>query len=200
MCGTDWGERVSGVELAQPGLQLVVEPLHGLHRREKHLLTLGVEQKPPQLLDVVGDEVEQRLSGQLRDVAFQSGDGGLAAPHQLASDGRIGFDVSWHAREQGPGWLGVRQRPEDVVALEDGPQRVRHQGIRPAHDLQEAGAARGEAQPLGDVDEQSAAGLRHGGPGRQLPEGQPEGLHRVGHHLLMTDGEVDVELLVTGLG
>ena len=58
----------------------------------------------------------------------------------------------------------------------------------------------GDGQPLGDVDEQSAAGLGHGCGGRHLPEGEPEGLHRVGHHLLMTDGDVDVVLPVAGLG
>ena len=31
-----------------------------------------------------------------------------------------------------------------------------------------------------------------------LPDGQPQGLHRVGHHLLVTDGEVDVVLPVAG--
>ena len=58
----------------------------------------------------------------------------------------------------------------------------------------------GEASALGDVDEQPPAGLGHGRGGRQLPEGEPEGLHGVGHHLLMTDGDVDVVLPVAGRG
>ena len=68
------------------------------------------------------------------------------------------------------------------------------------HELQEAGAARRRSQALGDVDEQPPAGLVHRRRGRQLPEGEPEGLHGVGHHLLVTDGDVDVVLAVVGLG
>src|SRR4029450_5698846 len=37
-------------------------------------------------------------------------------------------------------------------------------------------------------------GYRPGG--RYLPEGEPEGLHGVGHHLLVTDGDIDVVLAV----
>ena len=58
----------------------------------------------------------------------------------------------------------------------------------------------GEARRLGDVDEQPPAGLVHRPQGRQLPQREPEGLHGVGHHLLMTDGDVDVVLLVAGRG
>ena len=36
--------------------------------------------------------------------------------------------------------------------------------------------------------------------GRQLPKGEPQGLHGVGHHLLMTDGDVDVVALIAGRG
>ena len=39
-----------------------------------------------------------------------------------------------------------------------------------------------------------------GAQGRQLPQGEPQGLHGVGHHLLMTDGDVDVVLCVAGRG
>ena len=58
----------------------------------------------------------------------------------------------------------------------------------------------GEARRLGDVDEQPPAGLVHRREGRQLPHGEPQGLHGVGHHLLMTDGDVDVVLSVAGRG
>ena len=67
-------------------------------------------------------------------------------------------------------------------------------------DLQEACAARRRRQALGDVDEQPPAGLVHRPEGRQLPQGEPQGLHGVGHHLLMTDGDVDVVLSVAGRG
>ena len=67
-------------------------------------------------------------------------------------------------------------------------------------DLQEACAARRRSQALGDVDEQPPAGLVHRPGGRQLPHGEPQRLHGVGHHLLMTDGDVDVVLPVAGRG
>src|SRR5215203_4987821 len=44
------------------------------------------------------------------------------------------------------------------------------------------------------------AGLVHGPACRQLPQGDPERLHGVGHHLRMTDGDVDVVLSVAGRG
>src|SRR3990170_672507 len=44
------------------------------------------------------------------------------------------------------------------------------------------------------------AGLVHGPAGRELPQGDPQGLHGVGHHLLMADGDVDVVLPVAGCG
>ena len=68
-----------------------------------------------------------------------------------------------------------------------------------AHELQEAGAARRRGQPSGDVDEQATAGLGHGRGGRHLPEREPQGLHRVGHHLLVPDREVDVVVVVIAL-
>ena len=67
-------------------------------------------------------------------------------------------------------------------------------------DLQEACAARRRSQALGDVDEQPPAGLVHPRERRQLEQGEPQGLHGVGHHLLMTDGDVDVVLSVAGRG
>ena len=98
-----------------------------------------------------------------------------------------------------PGTL-VRERPDEVAAIEDGLQRVPDQRIAFPHDLQEPCAARRRGQRLRDVDEQPPAGLGHGSGGRQLPDGEPEGLHGVGHHLLMTDGDVDVVLPVVGRG
>ena len=64
-------ERVGRVLLAQPRLQLLVEPPRGLHRRHEHLMALRIEQDPLQLLDVRQDEVEQRRSGLRPDVALQ---------------------------------------------------------------------------------------------------------------------------------
>ena len=64
----------------------------------------------------------------------------------------------------------------------------------------QAGAAGRRGEQLGDVDEQPPAGLGHRPPRRQLPHRQPQGLHRVGHHLLVTDGDVDVVRLIAGRG
>ena len=133
------------------------------------------------------------------DVAFQRGDGSLAAPDQRGDEGRIGLDRGWRdARDRLAGTL-ARERRDEAVACEDGLQRVAGQRIGLPHDLQEARAARWRGQDLGDVDEQAPASLGHGPGGRQLPHRQPQGLHGVGHHLLMTDGEVDVAGPVTGL-
>ena len=58
----------------------------------------------------------------------------------------------------------------------------------------------GDARICGDVDEQPPARFVHRPRRRQLPHREPERLHRVGHHLLMADGDVDVILLVARLG
>src|SRR5439155_1754206 len=86
------------------------------------------------------------------------------------------------------------------AAIEDGLQRVPDQRIGLPNELQEAGAARWRSQVLGDVDEQPPAGHVHRPEGCQLPQGEPQGLHGVGHHLLMTDGDVDVIVSVAGHG
>ena len=64
-------ERVGRVLLAQPRLQLVVEPPRGFHPGHDHLLAWRIEQDLLQLLDVRQDEVEQRLPGLPMDVALQ---------------------------------------------------------------------------------------------------------------------------------
>src|SRR5256885_6887408 len=53
-------ERVGRVLLAQPRLQLFVEPPGGLHRRHEHPTALRIEQNPPQLLKV--DRKSTRLN------------------------------------------------------------------------------------------------------------------------------------------
>ena len=134
-------ERVGRVLLAEPRLQLVVEPPGGLHRRHEHLMALRIEQDPPQLLDVGQDEVEQRRSGPRPDVALQGGDGGLAARDQVGDDRRIGLDRG--GRRGGPPAGG----PPGLSSGSDGmksprsrtvSQRVPDQRIAPPHDLEEA--------------------------------------------------------------
>ncbi|CCF83973.1 hypothetical protein NITHO_2930003 [Nitrolancea hollandica Lb] len=194
-------ERVGCVLLAQPCLQLVVERPGGLHPRHDHLMALRIEQDPPQLLDVRHDEVEQRRSGLRPDVALQGGDGGLAASDRLGDDGRIGLDWGWRgAASRRPAGTLVRERQDEVTAIENGLQRVPDQRIASPQDLQEAGAARRRSQALGNVDEQPPAGLVHGLARRELSQGVPQRLHGIGHHLLMSDGDVDVVLSVAGLG
>jgi hypothetical protein len=83
-----------------------------------------------------------------------------------------------------------------VISFEDGPDGVAHQRIGPADAVEQAGTARRRGQGLGDVDEQPPAGVDHRGPGRQQPDGEAERGHGVGHHLLMTDGQVDVVRVV----
>ena len=95
-------QRVGRVLLAQPRLQLLVEPPRGLHRRHEHLTASRIEQDPLQLLDVGQDEVEQRRSGLRLDVALQGGDGRLVALDQLGDDGRIGLDRGWPRRRAAP--------------------------------------------------------------------------------------------------
>ncbi len=135
------------------------------------------------------------------DLALQGGDGSLVARDQLGDDDRIGLDRSGRSgpRRHRGGSL-VRERPHEVTAIDDGLQRVPDQRIGSPQDVQEAGADRRRGQALGDVDEETAADLGHRSGGRQLPEGDPQGLHGVGHHLLMTDGDVDVVLAVVGRG
>src|SRR3970040_40595 len=134
-----------------------------------------IEQDPLQLLDVRQDEVEQRRSGLRPDVAFQGGDGSLAAPDQLGDDGRIGLDRGWRGARRRPAGTLVRERPDEVVAFEDGLQRVPDQRLGFPQDLQEACAARWRSQVLGDVDEQPPAGLVHRAEWRPLAQGENEG-------------------------
>ena len=71
-----------------------------------------------------------------------------AALDQLGDDGRIGLDRGGRAASAAsrPG-LVVRERRDEVAAVEDGLQRVADQRIGSPESLQEAGAAgrRGQA-------------------------------------------------------
>ena len=143
-------ERVGRVLLAQPRLQLVVEPPRGLHPRHDHLHASRIELDPLQLLDVRQDEVEQRRSGLRLDVALQRGDGRLAALDQLGEDGRIGLDRGGRAAaRRRPGGAFVRERRDEVAAVEDGLQRVPDQRIGFPEDPDEARAARRRSQASG---------------------------------------------------
>ena len=192
-------QRVGRVLLAQPRLQLLVEPPRGLHPGHERLEAQRVGQEPLQLLDVGQDEVEQRRPGLRPDVALQGGDGSLAAPDQLGDDGRIGLDRGRRGAGRRPAATVVRDRRDEVAAVEDRLQRVPDQRVLP-EGLQDGGAGRRRGQARGDVDEQPSAGLVHPRDRDQLVHGEPQGLHGVGHHLLVTDGDVDVVLPVVGRG
>src|SRR5215218_4627450 len=99
-----------------------------------------------------------------------------------------------------PGGALVRSLPDEVTAVEDGLQRVPDKRVGLPQHRHEIGTTRRRSQDLGDVNEQPPAGLVHGSACRQLPEGEPEGHHGVGHHLLMPDGDVDAVLSVAGRG
>src|ERR1051325_9198524 len=88
----------------------------------------------------------------------------------------------------------------DEVAVEDGLERVSDQWIGFPQGRYEACATRRRSQGLSDVNEQPPASFGHWPWGRHLPEREPQGLERIGHHLLMTDGNVDAVLPVGGLG
>jgi hypothetical protein len=123
------GERVRRVLLAQPRLELLVEPPGGIDRRHEHLMALRIEQDPPQLREVRLDEVQQLLPGQGLDVALRGGYGRLAAPDQLVDQSRIGLDRLLGATEQRPGrWL-VGERRDRAVAPQDGLQGIPGQRI-----------------------------------------------------------------------
>ena len=138
-------------------------------------------------------------SGLRLDVAFQGSDGCLAARDEVGDDRRIGLECGWRAAKQRRRGALVRERLDEAVALDDRLQSVQDQRIGFPGELQEGRATRRRGKPFGDIDEQPASGLGHARGGRHLPEGEPERLHGVGHHLLMADGEIDVVLPVVGL-
>ena len=152
-------ERVSRVLLAQPRLQLIVEPPRGLHRRHEHLMALRIEQDPLQLLDVRLDEVEQRRSGLRRMSRFKAAmEAWLRSISSATMAGSVSIGAG-RAANSGPGGPSSGSGADEAVAFEDGLQRVPDQriGLSPGP----PGGRRGPpARPgSGDVDEQPAAGL-----------------------------------------
>ena len=191
------GQGVGGVLLTQPLVQVLVEPPGGTHRHHDHLEAPRIEQDPPQLLEIRHDEVDQCGAGPGLDLLPQRTDGGTAVIDQLGDDGGIGFDGVRSAAGEG---ALVREGRDEVAAVEEALQGVPDQRIGSPQCFEQIGATRRCAQHPGDIDEQSPTGLRHGPPGRQLPEREAQGLHRVRHHLLMTDRHVDVVVVVAGCG
>ncbi len=191
-------EHVGRVALTQPVGQPVVQPPDRLHPGQDRLEALRVEGAPPKLVEVLHDEVEQIGARSTLDVAPQRRDRRLAAGDELLDDRGVRVQRSVRAAQGQSGRGRVRARP-DEVARRDRAQRVADQRIRSADQPEEGGATRLRAQELGDVDEQPAAGDAHRPSRRQLPHREPERLHRLGHHLLVADGDVDPVLVVVGL-
>ncbi len=111
----------------------------------------------------------------------------------------IGVDRGGRAAR---GWSGggiVGDRRDEVATVEHGLQRVADQRVASSHDLQETDPLRGRRQQWCHVDEQPPAGHVHRCERRQLPHGEPQRLHGVGHHLLVTDRHVDVVVPVVAL-
>src|SRR3981081_1533318 len=132
--------------------------------------------------------------------ALHSVSGFLVPCVEPGGDGGTGLDRGLRAAcRHGAGRL-VRRRWDEVVAFEDALQRIPDQRIGFPEALYKAGADRRRCQAPGDVDEQPPAGLVHRPRGRHPPERKTEGFHGVGHHLLMTDGDIEVVLLVVDGG
>jgi len=124
VAGRRLGQGIGRLLLAQPGLQVLVEPPAGVLERQDGLESLRVEQRPPQLLDVRPDEVEQRRPRQGPDVLPEGGDGGPAALDQPGDDGRIDLDRVRSATAEPPGGAVVRPRGDEAVAFEHRPERL----------------------------------------------------------------------------
>ena len=73
---------------------------------------------------------------------FKRGDGGLAARDQLGDDGRIGFDRGGPSTRRRPCGSFVRERRDEVAAVEDGLERVPDERIGFPQGPEEACAAR----------------------------------------------------------
>ena len=117
------------------------------------------------------------------------------APGSVSTGGAAGA-----GRRPGAG-PSVRHRPDEVAALDDGLQRVPDQRIGSAQDRQQTGRGWPATPAAGVTSTNNLPPASYMRPGRgQLEHREPEGLHRVGHHLLVADGDVDVVVLVVGLG
>ena len=125
----------------------------------------------------------------------------LAVFDQLGGDGRIGLDR---------GVSAAGRRPGGPSAGSDGMKSPRSRMVCSASPISGSDFPRPPRRDLRGSPVKPASGvtstnrppacLGHGTRGRQLPDGEPQGLHGVGHHLLMTDGDVDVVLSVVGRG
>ena len=93
-------------------------------------MALRIEEDPLQLLDVRQNEVDQGRSGLGPDVAPQCGDGRLRARDQPGDDGRIGLERGGGAAGRRADLTLVRDRRDEVVAFQDGLQRVPDQADR----------------------------------------------------------------------
>jgi len=90
--GDRLGQHVSGVALAEPLLEVLVQPSRGLHAHHDHLEAARLEYVAPALLEVLENEVEQRRSGLRGDGLPEGGDRGFPVSDELLDDRRVGVD------------------------------------------------------------------------------------------------------------
>ncbi len=134
-------ERVGRVLLAQPRLQLLVEPPGGLHPRHDHLMAARIEQDPLQLLDVRGMKSSSAEPDFVRMSRFRAAtESWLRAISSVTMAGSVSIGAgaspagAWPGASSGSD--GMKSPRSRIVS-----QRVPGQRIGPPQDLEEAGAA-----------------------------------------------------------
>ena len=164
------GQRVGRVLLAQPFLQVLVEPPGRLHRGHDRLRLRGSNRIRLQLLDVRQDEVEQRRPGLRLDVALQRRRRRprLRSISSVTMAGSVSIGVGSPAvparraggRELRPGATRMKS-PRSRTVCSASP--ISGSDL-PEH-VEQARAARGRRQRRGDIDEQPARRPRPSGRG-----------------------------------
>ncbi len=108
-------QNVGRVLFAQPLGDPIVQPIGGVHPGHDQLKTSRIEQHPPELADIVPDEVDQLRPGLGFDVAFQDLEGGLALRDQSGDDRRIRRDRIRSADHRCSDGILVRTLPDETT-------------------------------------------------------------------------------------
>ena len=131
------------------------------------------------------------------DVALQGGDGRLGARDQVGDDGRVGLDrvgAAADRRRRGgsSSGSGGMKSPRSRTVCSASPISGSHRPMTSRSAARLAGDARRRVTSTNSLPPASCIGPAGG----QLPHGEPQRLHGVRHHLLVTDRDVDVVLPV----